>query len=92
MWAPTSCTITGEVYGCQAPSEPTAYSMELTPDPVSEAVTVTVAIERYSPLSFFSPLTVAEVSGGVLSSVGGATTVKSTDFSAATFPALSDAR
>jgi hypothetical protein len=36
-----------------------------------------------------SPLTVAEVSGGVVSSVGGATTVNSTLFSAETLPALS---
>jgi hypothetical protein len=32
------------VYGCQAPDAPIAYSMVFTPDPVSEAVTVTVAM------------------------------------------------
>lgn len=46
----------------------------------------------YAPSEFFSPLTVAEVCGGVVSSVGGATTVKSTAFSAAALPALSVAR
>ncbi len=66
--------------------------MVLTPEPVSEAVTVTVAMPRYWPSAFFSPLTVAEVSGGALSSVGGATTVKSTAFSAEVLPALSVAR
>lgn len=92
MCVPTSWTITGAVYGCQAPSAPTAYSMVLTPDPVSDAVTVIVAIPRYAPWASFSPETVAEVSGAVLSSVGGAATAKSTDFSAAVLPALSVAR
>lgn len=79
------------VYGCQLPSF-TAYSMVLTPDPVSEADTVTVAMSRYVPSGFCSPLTVAEVSGGAVSSEGRATTVKSTLFSAETLPALSTAR
>ncbi|CAM5611627.1 hypothetical protein SFUMM280S_01720 [Streptomyces fumanus] len=83
--------MTGPVYACQAPS-PTAYSMVLTPDPVSEAVTVTVAMSRYAPSAFRSPSTVAEVSGAVVSSVGGATTVNVTLFSAAALPALSNAR
>ncbi len=59
---------------------------------MSEAVTVTVAMSMYSPSAFRSPLTVAEVSGGAVSSDGGATTVNSTLFSAETLPALSRAR
>ncbi|CAM5634306.1 hypothetical protein SANTM175S_08312 [Streptomyces antimycoticus] len=53
---------------------------------------VTVAMPMYAPDGSFSPETVAEVSGAVVSSVGGATTVKSTDFTSDTFPALSTAR
>ncbi|GGT63328.1 hypothetical protein GCM10014713_65750 [Streptomyces purpureus] len=83
--------MTGAVYACHAP-EPSANSSELTPEPVSEAVTVTVAIPTYRPCSSFSPLTLAEVSGGVVSSLGGATTVKATAFSGAVLPALSVAR
>lgn len=45
LWEPTSCTITGEVYGCQAPESPSAYSTVLTPEPVSDAETVTVAMD-----------------------------------------------
>jgi hypothetical protein len=89
--APTWCTITGAVYGCQAP-EPTAYSIVLTPEPVSDAETVTVAMSMYAPSGLRSPLTVAEVSGAVVSSDCGATTVNSVLFSAETFPALSKAR
>lgn len=91
MWVPSWCTITGEVYGCQAP-DPTAYSMVLTPEPVSEALTVTVAMSMYVPSAFCSPLTVAEVSGGAVSSEAGGTTVNATLFSADTLPALSRAR
>lgn len=79
------------MYGCHAPS-PIAYSMVLTPEPVSEAVTVTVAMSMYVPSGFCSPLTVADVSGAVVSSVGGGTTVNAALFSAETFPALSKAR
>ncbi|SCL89934.1 hypothetical protein SAMN04883147_103775 [Streptomyces sp. DpondAA-F4] len=65
---PTSSTTTGVVYGCQAPSAPSAYSTVSTPEPASVAATATVAWPMYAPSASWSPSTVAEVSGAVVSS------------------------
>ena len=56
------------MYGCQAPSAPTAYSTLSTPEPASVAVTLTDAEPTYSPWAFFCPSTLAEVSGAAVSS------------------------
>ncbi len=92
MCRPTRSTITGVVYARYGPPS-SEYSTLSTPEPpASVAVSVTLALVMYAPSAFLSPLTVAVVSGGVVSPAGGATTVKSTAFSAATFPARSVAR
>ncbi|GGT63321.1 hypothetical protein GCM10014713_65740 [Streptomyces purpureus] len=59
---------------------------------MSVAVSVTLALVMYAPSEFTDPVTSAAVTGGVLSAVGGATTVKATAFSGAVLPALSVAR
>jgi hypothetical protein len=73
------------VYAVQPP-ESSAYSTEATPEPASVAVTVTTAVPSASVR------TVAEVTGGVVSGWGGATTVKLAICSAEVLPATSVAR
>ncbi|MFJ2302296.1 hypothetical protein, partial [Streptomyces sp. NPDC087787] len=89
--APTPLTCTGAEYATYA-APSSEYSIFATPDPESEADTVTVALPTKLPDASFVPDTDADVSGGVLSSGSAATTENSTDFTADAFPALSDAR
>ena len=65
------------MYGCQAPSAPTAYSIRVDAGAASSvAVTATLAEPTYAPSAFWCRSTFAEVSGAVVSSPPPSVTVR----------------